>query len=84
MPPPYTPPNFAEYDDALYTLLNTFTVEKCGGSPLITPGDTANSAILKVVSGGCGEFFMPPATYENFTAEELATITAWVEAGAPK
>lgn len=84
MPPPYTPPNFGLAGDDLFTLLTTFTVEKCAGSPLIVPSDTANSAILKVVSGGCGDFYMPPDTYDPFTDEELATLTAWVEAGAPK
>jgi hypothetical protein len=84
MPPPYTPPNFGLSGDAFYTLLTTFTVDNCAGSALIVPGDTAESAILKVVGHGCGEFYMPPDTYDTFTEDELATLTAWVEAGAPK
>lgn len=84
MPPPYTPPNFGLAGDELYTLLTTFTVAKCADSPLIVPSNTAESAILKVVGHGCGEFYMPPDTYEPFTEEELTTLTAWVEAGAPR
>ncbi len=83
MPPPYEPPDFSSTDDALYTLLTTYTAARCQNAPLVVPGDAAASAIIKAVTNDCGGFYMPPDTYFPFTEEELAKITAWINAGAP-
>lgn len=84
LPPPYTPPDFSKSGDEMFTLLTTFTVEKCGNLPLVTPGSLENSAIIQVVSGGCGTFSMPPDTYMGFTEAEFEMLSNWVAAGAPR
>lgn len=84
MPPPYTPPDLSGGGTVdLYTQLTTYQVNNCGGSTLVVPGNVAESALVKVVSGECGGFYMPPDTYFPFTDDELSKIRAWIAAGAP-
>jgi hypothetical protein len=44
--------------------------------PVIVPGDSANSVLFQIQSAG-GHF-------ANLTAEELASIKQWIDAGAPE
>ena len=84
MPPPYTPPDLSGGGSVdLHTQLTTYQVNNCAGSTLVVPGDVAESALVKVVSGECGGLYMPPDTYFPFTDEELSKIKAWIAAGAP-
>jgi len=45
------------------------------GGPIILPGDSANSILLKIQN---------EKHFANFTPEELALIIQWIDAGAPE
>ena len=73
-----------------YTVLTTHPIAFCGAATrLVTPGDPANSALLKLVNGECmldGEPFMMPADCAQapcLPAEQITTITNWILSGAP-
>jgi hypothetical protein len=70
----------------LYTTLTSTAVRECGNDRLVTPGDTANSAVLQLVNGQCGNFLMP-ATCDVapcLAAADTKTISDWIAAGAPR
>jgi hypothetical protein len=70
----------------LYTTLTSTAVSECGNDRLVTAGDTANSAILQLVNGQCGELLMP-ATCDAppcLAAADTKTISDWIAAGAPR
>lgn len=61
----------------------------CAAKPkYIVPNDPANSYFLTMVdetlTGRCTGNVMPPFGEGGLTAPELATITAWINAGAPR
>lgn len=70
---------------SLYRTLTTYTVKACGSSPLVKPNEPANSALLKLPSWECTDLVMPQGCVDKpcFTGETLATIRAWIQAGAP-
>jgi len=70
----------------LYSTLTSTSVRQCGNDRMVTARDTANSALLEVVNGQCGNFVMPQGCdiLPCIAAPELKTITDWVLAGAPR
>jgi hypothetical protein len=75
---------------AQYAVLTTHAVGVCGSAiRLVTPGDVANSAILKLVNGECmldGEPFIMPADCTQapcLPAAQVSMITNWILSGAP-
>lgn len=51
------------------------------GGPAIVPGDAAKSALIQRVSATPGVPVMPPMG-KRLTAEEVATLKRWIDAGA--
>jgi hypothetical protein len=70
---------------SLYATLTKTSVRQCGSDDLVVPGDTANSALLELLNHKCGTFVMPEGckTTPCFSSADMATITAWIQAGAP-
>jgi len=70
----------------LYTTLMNTAVRQCGSDRLVTPRDTANSAILELVNGRCGNFIMPDGcdVLPCLEAADMKTISDWISAGAPR
>lgn len=69
----------------LYTTLTSTAVRQCGNDRLVTPGDTANSAILELVNGQCGNLLMPENCMSApcLGAGDQMIISSWIAAGAP-
>jgi len=69
----------------LYTTLTSTVVKECGGNPLVKPNDPANSALIMLPNWECNDLVMPQGCVNApcLTDSELATITAWINAGAP-
>ncbi len=69
----------------LYETLTSTTVKECGNNPLVKPDDPANSALLMLPNWECDDLVMPQGCIAALciTDAELATITAWIDAGAP-
>jgi hypothetical protein len=69
----------------LQTTLTTFAVSRCGGDPLVTPNDAANSSLLQLLNRQCMNLTMPLGctTTPCIPAGEITTITNWINAGAP-
>lgn len=69
----------------LYKTLTSTTVKECGGNALVKPNDPANSALLMLPNWECDDLVMPQGCVDMpcLTDTELATITAWINAGAP-
>jgi hypothetical protein len=69
----------------LYKTLTSTTVEECASNHLVTPSDPTNSALLMLPNWECDDFVMPEGCVDMpcLSATELATITAWIQAGAP-
>jgi hypothetical protein len=84
--PFYFPPDLSDANGDQYDILMATLVEQCGGIPLVTPGDPANSAILKVTRHECGDLVMPKGcTDADCIGEEKRTaLTTWIAAGAPR
>lgn len=80
------PPN---NDQQLYTNLTTYVSKACGDLKLVTPGNPAQSAILKILTGPCG---MTPRMPYGCSAdagdcipdEYVAAVRQWIMAGAPQ
>jgi hypothetical protein len=79
-------PSLRSSDANLYETLETFVVSKCGGDKLVAPGTPSESALLEVVSGGCGSLRMPPSCSGStcIPSTDLTTVTRWIESGAPR
>lgn len=68
----------------LHATLTSYAAQNCQGGTLVVPGNAAESVLVKVVTGACNGFTMPPdPSYDSFTEDELAKIIAWIDAGAP-
>jgi len=69
----------------LYTNLTTKVVMACNNNILVVPGDPNNSALLKLPTWQCTDFVMPQGCIEDpcLKETELASIRAWITAGAP-
>jgi hypothetical protein len=79
-------PMLQSSDSNLSETLATFAVSKCSGHKLIVPGSRATSALVEVVSGGCGSLRMPPSCSSStcISTADLTTLTTWIDAGAPR
>jgi hypothetical protein len=79
-------PSLRSSDTNLYETLETVVVSKCGGDKLVVPGKPSESALIEVVSGGCGSLRMPPSCSSStcLPSADLTTLTRWIEAGAPR
>jgi hypothetical protein len=74
-------------DDQLYNNLMTTMVAECGNIPVVTPGDPSKSALIKLLNGPCGEIPRMPKGCDGTNCvpdEYIASITQWVQMGAPK
>ena len=69
----------------LYQTLTSTTVKECGGNALVKPNDPTNSALLMLPNWECDDIVMPQGCIDMpcLSATDLATITAWIDAGAP-
>jgi hypothetical protein len=90
MAPPGRPLELPPNDDAkLYANLTSFISIACGNAKLVTPGNTAQSAILKILAGPCGMTPRMPYMCSDqdgncIPAEYIAAIRQWIANGAPK
>lgn len=73
----------------LYSVLTTTLVKECNNAALVIPNDAADSALMKLPNWQCtdasgGPFVMPQGCIDDpcLTADELASISAWISAGA--
>jgi hypothetical protein len=82
--PNYIKPDLSDTNHDLYTVLTTTMVSRCGGAPLVKPGDAANSAMVKLVQHQCGAFVMPQGCTDPvcISDTDLNSITSWINAGA--
>jgi hypothetical protein len=72
-------------NSSLYRTLTSTTVKECGGNALVTPNSIANSALLLLPNWECTDLVMPEGCVDMpcLSGGELATIAAWIQAGAP-
>lgn len=79
-------PSLRSSDANLYETLETFVVSKCGGDKLVAPRTPSESALIEVVSGGCGSLRMPPSCSGStcLPSADLTALTRWIESGAPR
>lgn len=75
----------------LYATLTSKVVSECVGEKLVVPGDPTNSALLKLPTWECRDamgaaFVMPQGCIDDqcLPDAELATLRAWIAAGAPQ
>jgi hypothetical protein len=75
----------------LYATLTSKVVSECMGEKLVVPGDPTNSALLKLPTWECRDamgaaFVMPQGCIDDqcLPDAELATLKAWIAAGAPQ
>jgi hypothetical protein len=52
------------------------------GGPVLVPGDAARSPLFQAVRR-TGDVVMPPKEPDKLSAEELAALRTWIDAGAP-
>ena len=82
-------------NDGLYTELTTYISVACGNIPIVTPGDPARSALVKVLKGPCGVEpdiipRMPNGCIEDqfdntcVPNDYIAALEQWVLNGAPQ
>jgi hypothetical protein len=76
-------------DDKLYATLTTFQTETCG--PLVKVGSPAESALVKLLKGPCGEIDRMPYGKCNQDGDEgcvspatIAALEQWITQGAPQ
>lgn len=71
-------------DANLRTTLTTYKVSRCGNNPMVTPMDTAKSALVGVVSKSCMGLSMPTPcnTTPCIPSADLTTIQNWIMGGA--
>ena len=71
-------------------ILESFDMLMKGGEsgPVIIPGKSTESLLLKLVDGGIErdgkKIIMPPGKRKKLTSEEIATIKSWIDSGAKK
>lgn len=84
--PLYNLPNLSNYDSEamLHERLLSYQVKNCNDANFVKPGEPENSAVLKVVNHGCGDFIMPPLCEDPcLDPVSFASLEAWIKAGAP-
>jgi hypothetical protein len=88
MAPPADPLELPTNDDALlYTSLTSYVSKACNNTPLVTPGNPAQSALITILRGPCG---MTPRMPYGCTAEAgdcipddyIAAVAQWIADGA--
>ena len=69
---------------ATYDTLMSLNVSRCTNQAMVVPNDPTASAFYNVLSGGCGNFRMPPSCpSDHCTGEEnIAMIESWILSGA--
>jgi hypothetical protein len=82
-------------NDGLYTELTTYVSMECGNIPIVTPGNLAQSALIKLLKGPCDDGIgdpiprMPNGCVEDefgnncVPDDYIAAIEQWVLSGAP-
>jgi len=82
--------------DQLYTELTTYVSVECGNIPIVTPGNPAQSALIKLLKAPCDDGIGEPiprmpngCTEDEFgntcvPDEYIAAIEQWVASGAPQ
>lgn len=89
MEPPDRPLELPPTDDTqLHMNLTTYVSKACDDTRLVTPGDPAASALIKILRGPCGATPRMPygctAEAEDCIPEEyIAAVAQWIENGAP-
>jgi hypothetical protein len=90
MAPPGRPLALPPNDDQLlYTNLTSYISTACGNIKLVSPGDPAQSALPKILTGPCGMTPRMPYMCTDkdgncIPGEYVAAITRWIANGAPK
>ncbi len=80
-----TPPLLLN-DAELANTLRSTTVERCGGAPLVAPGNAQGSAIYMVVQGQCGDALVMPqgcGVAPCLAEDTMASLVAWLSAPDP-
>lgn len=62
--------------------IRTQAMQGGDSGPVIVPQDAANSLLLQLVSGQHEDRLMPPEGNARLTAQQIATLQAWVTQGA--
>lgn len=84
-------------DDGLYERITTFVSTKCEDLPFIDPGNPEGSALMRVITGPCGNLMqavpgapvMPPGCTPGegggcIPPEHVAPVEEWIRLGAPE
>ncbi|MFZ5892066.1 MAG: hypothetical protein ACOY0T_13505 [Myxococcota bacterium] len=76
-------------DDQLYTHVTTYTSKACGNVPLVDKSNPANSGLIKILKGPCGEtprmpYACSPTDGSCVPDEYINAIQQWIAKGAPK
>lgn len=77
-------PDLTTTGTELYDTLATFRVRQCGGNPMVSPNNPAQSALLMVTNGKCSGLRMPQGCSGTscVTSQEQQTISGWIAEGA--
>jgi hypothetical protein len=69
---------------ALYTTLTTYMVTRCSNRTLAIAGDPTNSALIRMLTGGCNAFRMPDGCSQQpcIAPADVDLLTAWIQQGA--
>lgn len=90
MAPPDNPLELPTNDDQqLYTNLTSHVSRACDNTKLVTPGDPAQSALVRILMGPCG--LTPRMPYgcseeagDCIPEEYVAAVARWIADGAPQ
>ena len=89
MAPPGRPLELPPNDDLqLYMNLTSYVSTACGNLKLVEPGNAAESAILKILTGPCGmtprmPYMCTDQDANCIPAEYVAALEQWIASGAP-
>jgi hypothetical protein len=87
--PPADPLALPSNDDLqLYANLTSYVSAACNNTPLVTPGNPAQSALITILSGPCGmtprmPYGCDPELGDCIPDEYIAAVTQWIANGAP-
>jgi hypothetical protein len=77
-------------DDSLYMNVTTFVSAKCENLPLVDPGNPDGSALIRVMTGPCGDLRqMPDGCIPGegggcVPDDYIAAVAQWITDGAPE
>ena len=86
MAPPVNPLTLQQ-DANLYTNMMTYVSHACGDIPLVNPGKPDQSALIKILTGPCGNTIRMPfgcSGDQCLSDAEVAAISAWIANCAPQ